>query len=324
MNQTITERIDLLKKIPVDYLVEDPPVPRSVKIELVPRCNYNCIFCSLCSREDQPKVDMDWELFVKITEEIKKLGVEEVGPFLIGEPFMNPNLLYKAVVWLKTGLSIPYVFITTNGSLAKPDIVEFLMKEGLNSLKWSFNASDWDQFTYFTGMPEKYFIMAKRNLRDARKIRDDNGYETRLYCSSIHYDDKQEGRMKHQIEEHILPYVDEFYWLPLYSMGGVSTEIIEATRKGDISYKVTLGNQGRYEDPVPAVPCWHLFKAAHILADGRMTACCADATGNWSVGDLNTQTFMECWHSDEFKKLRRAHISGNIKGTKCEVCALGG
>jgi hypothetical protein len=55
-----------------------------------------------------------------------------------------------------------------------------------------------------------------------------------------------------------------------------------------------------------------------------MTACCGDGTGYWEVGDLKTQSLMECWHSEEFKKLRKAHLEKNILGTKCEQCALFG
>lgn len=47
-----------------------------------------------------------------------------------------------------------------------------------------------------------------------------------------------------------------------------------------------------------------------------------DATGNWVMGDLKTQTFMEAWHSEEFKNLRQAHLNKDIRGTKCVKCAL--
>ena len=41
---TITERIDNTTRIPVSHLRADPPPPRSVKIEISPRCNYRCGF----------------------------------------------------------------------------------------------------------------------------------------------------------------------------------------------------------------------------------------------------------------------------------------
>jgi hypothetical protein len=63
----------------------DPPAPRSVKIEISPRCNYRCGFCALRTREKQPKWDMDFGLFKRITREMREAGVEEIGVFYLGE-----------------------------------------------------------------------------------------------------------------------------------------------------------------------------------------------------------------------------------------------
>jgi MoaA/NifB/PqqE/SkfB family radical SAM enzyme len=111
---SITKRLNRITKIPKEYLTETPPVPKSVKIELTPRCNYNCLYCGYSFREKQPTEDMSWRLFTSIAQELKELKVEEIGPFYIGEPFANPELLVKAISFLKKDLKIPYVFLTTN------------------------------------------------------------------------------------------------------------------------------------------------------------------------------------------------------------------
>ena len=51
----ITDRIDNVTRIPAEYLKARLPAPKSVKIEISPRCNYRCGFCALRSREVQPK-----------------------------------------------------------------------------------------------------------------------------------------------------------------------------------------------------------------------------------------------------------------------------
>ena len=40
----ITDRIDNITRIPGAHLKAAPPAPRSVKIEISPRCNYRCGF----------------------------------------------------------------------------------------------------------------------------------------------------------------------------------------------------------------------------------------------------------------------------------------
>ncbi|MEK6591685.1 MAG: hypothetical protein AABZ67_01255, partial [Pseudomonadota bacterium] len=91
--KSITERIDNVTRIAPDYLKAAPPAPKSVKIEISPRCNYRCGFCALRTREVQPKWDMDFELFKRVTKEMRDAGVEEIGVFYLGESFMNPRLL---------------------------------------------------------------------------------------------------------------------------------------------------------------------------------------------------------------------------------------
>jgi len=319
---SITNRLNDVQRIPADYLKEMPPLPKSVKIELVASCNYACLFCSHRVKKDQK--DMEWSLFSKISTELKELGIKEIGPFLIGEPFMNPKLLIKAVSFLKNDLNIPYVFLTSNASLAKPEIVEELMKAGLDSLKWSTNFADWDQFTAFTQRPAKQFILAKRNIEAAWQIRQDKRYNTKLYASSILYDSNQPKRINDFLDKHIKPNVDEFYWLPFYSFGGkVDSLVYMKNNEKKITYTSTRGNTGGIVAPLPAVPCWTLFTAAHIMSDGVMTACCTDSNGEWAVGDLKKDSFMTAWWSEKFKSFRRAHIENKIKGTLCEKCIYG-
>jgi MoaA/NifB/PqqE/SkfB family radical SAM enzyme len=315
----IRERLNKVQKLSPEVMTETPPIPRSVKIELTSRCNYNCVFCGYSTRKVQPQADMDFGLFRRITSEMKDIGVEEIGPFLIGEPFINPGYVTKAVRWLKHDLEFPYVFLTSNASLAHPKHVAALMAAGLDSLKWSVNSADIEQFTQMTGRPEKFWKLALENIKSAKKVRDDGGYATKLYASSIHYDDSQSDKAKAYLEENILPFVDEHYWLPLYTMGGQAN----SGEKG-AGLAPTAGNMGQYSDPVPPIPCWTLFTAGHILVDGRMTACCADANGIHVVGDLKTQSFVDAWHSDSFKEIRRAHLLKDISNTKCVDCLIQG
>jgi len=51
----------------------------------------------------------------------------------------------------------PYVFITTNGSLAKPDKVRACMEAGLDSMKFSLNYADEEQFTQIARVRGAYW-----------------------------------------------------------------------------------------------------------------------------------------------------------------------
>ena len=312
---SITDRIDNVTKIPPAYLKAVLPAPKSVKIEISPRCNYRCGFCALRNREVQPKWDMDFGLFKRVTREMREAGVEEIGVFYLGESFMNPRLLVDCIAWLKQELSMPYVFLTSNASMAFPEAVEECMKAGLDSLKWSVNAADEAQFERIMGVAPKLYHRALENIHAAWDVRKRGGYKTGLYASSIRYDGEQLERMERLLSGRVRPYVDQHYWLPLYSMGAFAT-----LREEQLGYRPTAGNQGRLGALREPLPCWSAFTEGHVTAEGKLSACCFDATANWTMGDLNKQSFMDAWNSEPFVRLRAAHLMKDVRGTVCENC----
>jgi MoaA/NifB/PqqE/SkfB family radical SAM enzyme len=312
---TITERIDNITRIPPEFRCAQPPAPKSVKIEISPRCNYRCGFCALRTREVQPKWDMDFRLFQRITREMREAGVEEIGVFYLGESFMNPRLLVDCIAWTKQELGFPYVFLTSNASMAFPEAVEACMQAGLDSLKWSVNAADEAQFEQIMGVSGKLFHRALDNIRAAHGLRAAGGFKTGLYASSIRYDGEQQLRMEALLREKVLPWVDSHYWLPLYSMGAFATQ-----REEQLGYRPTAGNQGRIGALREPLPCWSAFTEGHVTAEGRLSACCFDATAHWTMGDLNEKPFMTAWHSENFTRLRAAHLKKDVRGTVCENC----
>lgn len=312
---TITKRIDGVTLVTPEYRSPICPAPRSVKIELSPRCNYRCGFCALRTREHQPKSDMDFDLFKRITTEMRDAGVGEIGLFYLGESFMNPPLLIDAIRWCKQELDIPYVFLTTNGSLCTEKWLERAMEAGLDSLKFSVNAADETQFAEVVGVSTKHFERALKHIEIARRVRDDGHYKCGLYASSIRYDGEQQAKMQQLITERVLPYVDEHYWLPLYSMGSIATQ-----REAELGFRPTAGNQGRLANLREPLPCWSAFTEGHVRADGGLSLCCFDSDGRFVVGDLTRQSFMEAWNSPEFQRIRAAHLAKDVRGTVCEAC----
>jgi len=313
----ITDRIDNITHIPEAYKQAKPPCPKAVKIELTGRCNYRCGFCALRMREDQPlpKDDMDLEFFKSITRDMFNSGVEEIGLFYLGESLMNPELCIEACRYLKTELGMPYVFLTTNGSLASRITLKGLMEAGLDSLKFSINAAGHEQFKDIMGVKPKLYDKALEAVRVAREVRDKGNHKTGVYASSIKYDGEQQERMEALVKEHILPYVDEHYWLPLYSMGSVATE-----REAELGYRPTAGNQGRLGGLVKPLPCWSAFTEGHVRHDGLVSLCCFDADGRFQVGNLHDDSWMEIWHNDKFTEIRKAHLANDLSGTVCEQC----
>ena len=260
---------------------------------------------------------MDLNLFRRITREMRGAGVEEIGVFYLGESFTKPAELHAAIKYLKQDLQIPYVFLTTNGSLADPQTTHLLMNAGLDSLKWSINAATPEQFKEVMGVKPELFEKSLENLKSTRQVRDSHKYPCRLYASSIRYDGEQQVLMERLLQDQVLPYVDQHYWLPLYSMGSVAT-----TREAELGYRPIAGNQGRVGALRDPLPCWACFTEAHVTSDGLLSACCFDADGRFAMADLTQVSFMEGWHSESFQELRQAHLQKDVSTTVCEECIV--
>jgi len=309
----ITARIDRITLLTDEARSPVPPVPKSVKIELTARCDFQCFFCASHMRL-RDKADIDPAFFRRVLAEMRALGVEEIGLFYLGESFLC-DWLPEAIRYAKRDCGYPYVFLTTNGRLATAERVRACMEAGLDSLKFSFNFAGPEQFHEVTRVKPADYAKVEENLKAARRVRDEveaaTGHRCGLYASSIRYDDAQLVRMEEAVAR-IAPHVDEHYWLPLYGQAGLT-----AGAKGTVP---TAGNQGRIGALRKPLPCWSLFTEGHVTYDGRLSACCFDHDGRFDMGDLTRQPFLEAWHSAPFQALRRANLAEDVRGTVCEEC----
>jgi hypothetical protein len=306
----ITERVDNITRIPPEYRSATPPCPKSVKIELTARCDFQCFFCATGAKL-RKKADMEWDLLCRLLREMREAGVEEIGMFYLGESFLYPRLP-DAIAYARD-LGYPYIFLTTNGRTATPDRVRACIEGGLHSLKFSFNWADRRQCRDITRVDAFETVVA--NIKGARAARDEvearTGHRCGLYASSIKYDGDQQDRMQAAVDT-IVPYLDLHYWLPLYGQAGLTAGVRGTTP--------VAGNVGRLEAMRDPLPCWSLFTEGHVTYDGHLAACCFDHDGRFHMGDLKEMPFMDAWASEPFRRLRAANLKKDVTGTACETC----
>ena len=324
---SIVDRIDAVTRIGDERISMQgiQPPPKSVKIELTARCNLRCKFCAVRTRDKQASEDMDLDFFKNITMDMRMSGVEEIGMFYLGEPFMNTDLLVEAVKWCKK-IGFPYTFITSNATLAYPENVERVMQSGLDSLKWSVNSATPEQFKEITGCEQKLMWKAFDNIKNAYHIRHVNNYKTTLSASSILYEGEQQKKMQEILNKYIIPNVDKHYWLPLYQMSMYKDKI-----EAEMGYTPTAGNMGRIDEKTmlptrKPLPCWSAFTEGHVRVDGGLSACCFGADDRFDMGLLDGKNFMQSWNSEKFQRLRVAQLKtiqegqDALKETPCQVC----
>jgi len=62
-------------------------------------------------------------------------------------------------------------------------------------------------------------------------------------------------------------------------------------------------------DAVNAIPCYIGWLFARIMADGQVAPCCRGVC--IPMGNINTRSFREIWHSKKYNDFRRRSLAGN-------------
>ena len=62
------------------------------------------------------------------------------------------------------------------------------------------------------------------------------------------------------------------------------------------------------------------FKQMIVRPDGKVSLCCNDATGQYTLGDLNTESLTDVWFGTKFAKVREALYKGRRYCGNCMHC----
>jgi MoaA/NifB/PqqE/SkfB family radical SAM enzyme len=302
ISMNIAERIDAHTHVPRERLVETPPFPDSIKIEVTSRCNYKCSFCAAGAKL-RCVGDMDPAFLFRILKEAKATGVKEIGLFLLGESFLLKRLP-EYIRYAKEEAGIEYVFLTTNGSLCKPARLEAVIDAGLDSLKFSVNAPTREKYEAMHGVD--CFDRVMENIRWLGERRKQPGFSMKTAVSSIYVEEDAEALER--LREEMLKYVDDFYLLPYYNQAG------------HVEGHGVVGNPGRWGNMVSPIPCWGLFNSAKISWNGWLTACYFDHDNRFEIADLNEVSLIDAWHHPKFAELRRQHLCGDVSKSVCAEC----
>lgn len=64
-------------------------------------------------------------------------------------------------------------------------------------------------------------------------------------------------------------------------------------------------------------PCFLPFNQMVIRPDGKVSLCCSDALGKYTLGDVHEQSILEIWNSDKYRGIRK-HVLEDI--TSIDLC----
>lgn len=277
-------------------------IPKTLMLELTNSCNHSCLFC-YHKHSKRKAATMKPEFAMRIIDDAYEMGVRKLALYLLGEPFLYQYLV--DIIKYAKQKKYEYVYLTTNGALADSNRMKAVIDAGLDSIKFSIDAIDGDNYRVVHGVDD--FDAVYKNLLWLYDYKDKNDLSIRVYVSSVltKYNKDMDA-----ICDAFRNECDELAIVDLENPAGMISNIEEL-----LENQTKTLNMHRRE-----LPCSMVFNRIHVTAEGLLTACCADFDNNLVYADLNEQDLATAWNNETITYLRNKHLSGNVHGTLCYNC----
>lgn len=280
-----------------------PPMPSTLMLDLSNGCNHRCVFCAN-PQMTRPTTQIARGLASRILAEARSEGVEEVGFYTTGDPFIHRDLALLTAEASRLGFR--YIFVSTNGALATPERTKAVIDAGLHSFKFSINAGTRETYRLIHGRDDFETVLA--HLRFVSEYRKTLDRPLSLYVTFV-----VTAQNAHEVEafrEFVGPLVDDVYASPCGTQSGQmaqAADLLGASLTADVTFSI----------------CRLPFHRMHVSAEGYLTLCCVDYQNYVAVADLSTMSLGEAWRSEAAQEARRRHLTQDLAGTLCGHCWQG-
>lgn len=276
--------------------------PREIRIVTIEFTNYCNLSCWMCPHNIMTRSTgfMSLDLVKRISPQLGKLNLEQLGLHGIGESLLHPQLR-EALEILREDNPNVHMGLATNGT--------FLTEKNYNKVdglidEVSVAIDGFTQETYEKHRTGGDFNKVLEHVHNIMEYRDKIG-STRPYIAVQMIDLGQGEEEKAQFEA---------FWKP---------KVLSHDKVRFIT-KANFGGQ------IPGIDfqikkCAALYAQISILWDGRMTTCCWDSDGKNVMGNLNEEMMNEIFLSQKYDALREKHELGTLQKEKhllCNTCLV--
>jgi MoaA/NifB/PqqE/SkfB family radical SAM enzyme len=245
-------------------------------------------------------------MFRSLLEETARYGVRRMSPYLMNEPFLDPELFDRIRTMNEINPKAKVVITSNGGLLTKEKVDELLdLGPGVHALYLSVQGIDKESY--------------EKTMRGGMRF------------------DKTMGYVEYLLREQKRRNLE---W-PRVWVTMVDTDIIDAQRAvefwadlGVRSKYTKLENRGgnigdaeeysRSHDMEPFTGCTRLFKQAYVLFDGDVTLCCTDYYRTMILGNIKTDGGLYgVWNGERAKQIRRDYLRADFRNNKlCGECTI--
>ena len=283
-------------------------VPKNALIELTNVCNHACVFCFNPEMKRKNR-NIDFKTFEDFIKKSVEEGLEEVGLYSTGEPFMTKDL--HNYISKSKELGVKRVYITSNGALASIDKVVKCINSGLDSIKFSINAGTRESYKIIHGYDD--FDKVIKNIKDIHKYKLKNNIKLEMYGSFVITN--LTINEKENFIQNYGKYFDDILFQNARNQGGRTLNKKE---------KITSQIESKPKNDIENLkPCDMLWDRLHLTSEGHLTACCEDYENDLVYEKFdNKKTIFDQFNNNKIQKLRQKHLEKKLDGTICKGCLL--
>jgi uncharacterized Fe-S cluster-containing radical SAM superfamily protein len=281
---------------------------RQIALEIYGGCNYKCPMCPQADgRESDFLKRMPFDVFKKVVDEGKALGVEVISLQGSGEPTMNPEMPRFAAYVKSQGIQC---ISLTNGFMLTPKLSRELIEAGLDTLRVS--AIGYDRASYLKWMSKDAYDQVRGQVKEFLRLNKELGGKTELTLYHLILDDKNKELEVEQYRRNWIDYcgAEGEIWM-MHNWGG--------------QYEGPYSRQGMTKRTCgrPASP-YLTVRAGGLDGHTASVVPCCFVLGQDSkavLGHLDTQTISEVVAAAPYQELRDKHAKGDFDSIDyCKGC----
>lgn len=315
-----------------------PNLPRHLQIEIITRCNLECVMCprtvalERAQSSTQKKAwqrQMSIENFRQIIDGIP--NIQTLSLHGIGEPLMHPHIFEMVEIASSAGIAVRF---TTNATLLNPAKSKRLLNAGLNRIIFSLDGATPETYekirigAKFDDVIKKinWFMSQRKKLNQKNPIVDVNMVVTRRNCFEAEKmielcaELGADGLILSPVQppekefENICCDTDTWNTLAERAKQKAKTSGVKLYLRGGIrSNKKAVAEKQTHK-------CIHPWTSAVVMMDGEVMPCCNIHSKDFSMGNVFSQNFAELWNDSGYKNFRsELRQKGNVP-KPCRWC----
>jgi len=276
----------------------DDGFPNLINIETASVCNLRCVHCPSHSPTTTTAKRqfgfLDYDLFLRLMEEIDASGIREISLHKDGEPLLHPKI--TDILHRVKKRRNHHVYLTTNGHKLSSAISRTILDCKIDVLNISIGAASENYYSRIRGQNLNRVV---QNIERFLSYRENADFKTKVQVQII---DLKDTNMKKEIQ----------HFKSFWDSRDVEVQVWP---------ELTWGIRNDSKTKRYRYPCFSLWNSFTINSDGLVSACCMDWNQSLIVGNANNDSIQKIWQAKKFSEIRQSHVLNSYKCYKlCIKC----